>query len=105
MAPDRIEVEVACAVGDRQRLLRLVLPAGSTARAAVLQSGLEAEFPDLDLARLPLAIYGELVSDERVLADGDRVEVCRPLARDPRELRRELAARGLTMAGRPARRR
>ncbi len=105
MAAERIRVELACAVGQHQRVLPLQVPAGTTAREVVLHSGLQAEFPELDLGRLPLAIYGELVSDTRVLADGERVEVCRPLARDPRELRRELAARGLTMTGRPARRR
>lgn len=94
---ETIRVEVAYALPDRQWLLALELPAGTTARAAVLASGLDRECPALDLVHCPLGIFGQLVGDGRVLGNGDRVELYRPLARDPREVRRELAARGLTM--------
>ena len=102
MAKPSIPIEVACALPGRQRLLALHVASGTNAREALRLSGLQADFPELDFAALPLAVYGELVADDYPVQPGDRVEVCRPLARDPREVRRELAARGLTMGGGPA---
>ena len=94
---DTVRVEVAYARPDRQWLLVCKLPAGTTARAAALASGLEVECPELDLARCALGVFGQVVEDGRVLNAGDRVEIYRALQRDPRDVRRELAARGLTM--------
>ena len=94
---ETLTIEVAYARPDRQWLLSLEVPAGTTARTAVLASGLAGDCPELDLARCPLGIFGQVVDDGRVLRGGDRVEIYRPLQRDPREVRRELAARGLTM--------
>jgi len=88
-----ISVEVACALPARQRVVRLSLATGTTAREAVRASGLGAAFPDLDLERCQLGIYGRVVPDEHVLAEGDRVEIYRPLLADPREARRRAAAR------------
>lgn len=97
---DTVTVEVACGTPERQRVERLSLPVGCTAREAVRASTLSVEFPELALAQLPLAIFGVRVPDDQVLRDGERVELLRPLERDPRDARRELAAKGLTIATR-----
>ena len=94
---DIIRIEVAYARPDHQWLLVLELPGGTTARAAALASSLERDCPELDLTRCPLGVFGQVVTDDRVLVSGDRVEIYRPLQHDPRDARRELAARGLTM--------
>jgi putative ubiquitin-RnfH superfamily antitoxin RatB of RatAB toxin-antitoxin module len=93
-----VHVEVACALGDRQQLVSVDVPPGTTARQAALAAGLCDRFPEIDFYRCALAIYGEPVADDRPLADGDRLEILRPLRREPRDARRELAARGQTMA-------
>lgn len=86
-------VEVAYALPDRQRVVRLVLPeTGLTARQAVEQSGLPREFPDIGRRPLVLGIFGALCDADRPLRDGDRVEIYRPLAHDPRSVRRDRAA-------------
>lgn len=92
---ERIAIEVAYALADRQVLLRLTLAPGTTVRQAVLGSGLDAQFPGLDLARCPLGIFGKRVAapEARVLQDGERVEIYRPLLADPKEVRRQRAAR------------
>lgn len=100
--PGGIIVEVACGWPDRQRVVSLLMPAGATAREAVLAAGLAAEFPDLDPAIVPLAVFGAEVVDSYKLRSGDRVDLLRPLLRDPRDARRELAARGKTIAARSA---
>ena len=88
-----ISVEVVCALPARQRVVKLSLAAGTTAREAVRASGLGAAFPNLDLERCQLGIYGRAIPGEHALADGDRVEIYRPLLADPREARRRAAAR------------
>ncbi|MFZ3206985.1 MAG: RnfH family protein [Pseudomonas sp.] len=90
-----IVVEVVYALADKQKLLRLSLPYGTTMRQAVEQSGMQVHFPGLDLATSPLGIFGKAVAkpQERVLEDGERVEIYRPLIADPKEVRKQRAAK------------
>ena len=89
---EEIAVEVSYAVPGAQRVLSLRLPAGCTARRAVALSGIQALFPEIDPANCPLGVFGTAVGDEYRLAEGDRLEVYRPLENDPMEARR-LAAK------------
>lgn len=90
-----IVVEVAYALADKQKLMRLSLPYGTTVRQAAEQSGMSAHFPGLDLSTSPLGIFGKAVAkpEERVLEEGERVEIYRPLIADPKEVRKQRAAR------------
>ncbi|TKD46505.1 RnfH family protein [Azotobacter chroococcum] len=90
-----IAVEVVYALADRQKLVGLSVPRGTTVREAALRSGLDRDFPGLDLANSPLGIFGKVVArpEERVLEEGERVEIYRPLIADPKEVRRQRAAR------------
>jgi hypothetical protein len=56
---------------------------------------MQVHFPDVDLHSSPLGIFGKAVSkpDERVLEDGERVEIYRPLVADPKEVRKQRAAK------------
>jgi putative ubiquitin-RnfH superfamily antitoxin RatB of RatAB toxin-antitoxin module len=86
-----IRVEVVYARPDRQRLLEVDLPAGATLAEAIDASGIRERFPRDDLDTGPVGIWGRIVSRDAPLGDGDRVEIYRPLVRDPREARRERA--------------
>ncbi|MDF1694160.1 MAG: RnfH family protein [Zhongshania sp.] len=90
-----IHVEVAYALPDKQRIVALELPEGSTVRAAALQSGLDKQFVELDLNSVDLGVFGKGVSkpDEQTLKNGDRVEIYRPLIVDPKEVRKQRAAK------------
>lgn len=90
-----IEVEVVYAAVDRQLLLSVTVPAGATVRDALLASGVDREFPELDLAECPVGIFGKVVvdPDTRQLQAGDRIEIYRPLLADPKEVRRLRAAK------------
>ncbi|AHL74398.1 protein RnfH [Stutzerimonas stutzeri] len=90
-----IAVEVAYALADKQKLLRLTVPQGTTVRQAALRSKMDSFFPGLDLANSPLGIFGKAVpkAEERVLEEGERVEIYRPLIADPKEVRKQRAAR------------
>jgi putative ubiquitin-RnfH superfamily antitoxin RatB of RatAB toxin-antitoxin module len=84
-----IRVEVVYALREAADVVSLELPAGSTARDAVTASGIATRHPELDVNAL--GIYGKRVPPNARLADGDRVEIYRPLALDPKERRRQRA--------------
>jgi putative ubiquitin-RnfH superfamily antitoxin RatB of RatAB toxin-antitoxin module len=98
-----LRIEVVHALPERQLLIALEVPAGTTVRAAVERAGLVARVAGLDLATARYAVFGRVVAAEHALRDGDRVDVLRPLLADPKEVRRELAAVGRTMGGGAAR--
>ena len=90
-----IAVEVVYALADKQKLLRIAVPEGTTVREAALRSGMDGFFPGLDLATAPLGIFGKAVPkpNERAVEEGERVEIYRPLIADPKEVRKQRAAR------------
>jgi putative ubiquitin-RnfH superfamily antitoxin RatB of RatAB toxin-antitoxin module len=94
---DVIEIEVAYARPQRQRIVTLQVRAGSSVRDALRQSRLGDEFAEIDMQHCPVGVFGREITDDYVIKAGDRIEIYRPLERDPRDARRELAARGLTM--------
>lgn len=67
----------------------LALAEGATARDAVVHSGLARAFPALDWTALTPGIWGRAAAWDQPLADGDRIELCRPLSVDPKIARRE----------------
>lgn len=87
-----ITVEVSYALPGAQRVLSLRLPSGCSARRAVKISCIDALFPEIDAESCPLGVFGTAVRDDYLLADGDRLEVYRPLENDPMDARR-LAAK------------
>lgn len=91
MPEPEASVEVAYALPDRQRVVRVPLREGMTALEAVRAAALEREFPELGAAAPVLGIYGRRVGHGQLLRDGDRVEIYRPLKFDPREARRRTA--------------
>ena len=90
-----IAVEVVYALAEKQKLVRLTVPSGTNLRQAALLSGLDAHFPGLDLHGAPLGIFGKAVAkpEERILEEGERVEIYRPLIADPKEVRKQRAAK------------
>ncbi|QTD34215.1 RnfH family protein [Pseudomonas fluorescens] len=90
-----IEIEVVYAAVDRQVLRVISVAEGTTVRAALMASGIDAEFPGLDLKGCPLGIFGKVIADPdtRQVQEGDRIEIYRPLLADPKEVRRLRAAK------------
>lgn len=94
---DNIRVEVVCAFTDAQALVELSLHDGATVADAIAKSGLQQRFADAAIGSLQAGIWGHPVDRNQRVKNGDRVEIYRPLLRDPRDARRELAQSGLTM--------
>jgi putative ubiquitin-RnfH superfamily antitoxin RatB of RatAB toxin-antitoxin module len=79
-----MKVSIAYATPQRQVWNDLEVAVGATVRQAIEISGLLSEFPEIDLAKNKVGIFGDTVALDRVLAEGDRVEIYRPLTADPK---------------------
>ena len=88
MALELIHVEIVCALPDNTRSLRLQLKPGATVGQALHQAAQAAAFSGVDW-QAAVGIFGRIVTAEQALKDGDRVELYRPLAADPKAARRK----------------
>ena len=79
----KVEVVYATAQGTNSQVLEL--PEGATVQAAVAASRF-ASTPSAGTA-----IFGKAVARDRVLEDGDRIELLRELLVDPKDARRRRA--------------
>lgn len=96
-APD-LNIEVAFALPDKQKIIALCVPQGTTAKEAVGLSNIADDFPDEDIANAHLGIFGQSLGTKGLAAaeqyrvqEGDRVEIYRPLIADPKAVRRKRA--------------
>lgn len=84
-----IVVEVVLAWPGHALRKQLSLAEGATVGQAVAAAGLGEHEALVDLERL--GVFGRRVAAGDLLRDGDRVEIYRPLAIDPKEARRRRA--------------
>ena len=85
-----LRVAVAWASPDAQGVVEVALPDGSTVSDAVAASDALAR-AGVDRANAGYAIHGQTARPTTPLADGDRVEITRPLVADPKAVRRNRA--------------
>ena len=89
VATSIVRVAIACSPRAGGAFeMTLALPAPATALDAIRASGLFERHPELGLGEPLIGIWGRACAPETILADGDRVEVYRPLTMDPNEARR-----------------
>ena len=79
-----IRVEVVYATRSALDAVTVELPAGATVRDALVAARMKER-------GAALGIFGRRVAPETPLADGDRVEIYRPLLADAKEQRRRRA--------------
>jgi putative ubiquitin-RnfH superfamily antitoxin RatB of RatAB toxin-antitoxin module len=85
-APVRIEIVYA---GPHRAIVKaLSLAAGSRIADALRLAALDPAFSGVDLVNSPVGVFGKAAGHEYVLKEGDRVEIYRPLAADPKAARR-----------------
>jgi len=94
---ETLTVEVACALPRRQLILELQVDQGTTAEQAIRTSGILDQFPEIDLQSSKVGIFGKPCKLSQTLHHGDRVEIYRPLIADPKEIRKQRAAKGKEM--------
>lgn len=88
-----MRVEVAYAKPEAQVVVPLEVAEGTTAAGAIEASGLLDKFPEIELADNRVGVFSKPCPLNHVLRAGDRVEIYRALIADPKEARRNRAAR------------
>ena len=92
-----IQVEIAYARPDEQLILSVEVPEGSTLEQAIIASGVQERFPEIDLQTAKVGVFGKLSKLAATVRTGDRIEIYRPLLADPKEVRKRRAAEGKRM--------
>ena len=96
-------VEVVYALPERAvvKTYRVTVPA--TVADALALAAADPDFRGIDIAGCPVGVFGRAVARGRVLQPGDRLEIYRALAADPKQARRERVqrARAQRSAARP----
>ncbi len=79
---------VAYAAAERAFLWHLEVPVGADIAAIIAAARRAAPEAQVPWEDAPVGIFGELRGRDAVPADGDRIELYRPLRDDPRARRR-----------------
>lgn len=82
-------VEVAYALPDMQILKKITVMEGCTVNEAILISQILDQFPEIDLAKHKVGIFGKFAQHDTPLQPNDRIEIYRALIIDPKDARRQ----------------
>jgi putative ubiquitin-RnfH superfamily antitoxin RatB of RatAB toxin-antitoxin module len=89
-----IRVAVACSPRPGQAVeVDVEIAAGSSALDAIRASGLLERFEDIDISTQAIGVWGRSCALDASLRAGDRIEIYRALAVDPKDARRLRAKR------------
>ena len=86
-----MKIQLAVAWPGDQVVIELTLPAGSTVAETIAAARSDRRLEGLDLAGLRAGVWSRPCAVDAPLREGDRVELYRPLAADPKEMRRARA--------------
>jgi putative ubiquitin-RnfH superfamily antitoxin RatB of RatAB toxin-antitoxin module len=83
-----MNIGVCYAEAERQFWIRLEVPDASTIEQTIKLSGVLRQFPEIDLSRQKVGIFGKMAKLDTVVQDGDRVEIYRQITADPNQVKR-----------------
>lgn len=90
---DTVEIEVVYGRPDKQVLLSLAVPAGSTLEESIKLSGITTHFPEIIPSDAKVGIFSRPEKLSTEVKAGDRIEIYRSLTADPKEMRKLRAAK------------
>ena len=88
-----IECEVCYAGPEGQFVIPVRVDDGATIADAIEASGIRARVANLVVSDRNVGVFAQVRPLATVVAAGDRIEIYRPLVADPKDVRRERAAR------------
>ena len=91
-----MKIGITYALPQRQVWFDIELPDGATIHDAINRSGILKQFPEIDLEKNKVGVYGKVSKLDAALNDGDRVEIYRPIICDPKTVPRK--AKGVDTA-------
>ena len=92
-----MKIEVAYALRHKQTLLNIEVDDNASVEDAILQSNILKKYPEINLKKNKVGIFGKITSLDVKLREKDRVEIYRPLIADPKDVRKQRAAEGKIM--------
>lgn len=81
------QIEVVFADHRRQKTIQISVPPDSSISVAIKLSGVLLDFPNIDLSKNKVGIFGKLCHLETKIKAGDRIEIYQPLLIDPKKIR------------------
>lgn len=90
---EMIEIEVVYGLPNKQVLLSLPVPVGSTIEDCIKLSGITKHFPQIVISEAKVGIFSRPENLSTLVKAGDRIEIYRPLIADPKEIRKLRAAK------------
>lgn len=88
-----MKVEVVYALPNEQVVAQVDIEANATLRQAIERSGVLARYSEISLSRNRIGVFGKLRRSDEQVQPGDRIEIYRALPTDPKERRRQRAAK------------
>ena len=88
---EALRVTVAYAAPGKKLMRETGVAPGTTIAEAIAQSGIAQDLAGLDVAGLKVGVWGRVKPRETPVADGDRIELYRPLTADPKAARAQRA--------------
>ena len=92
-----LSIEVAYALPQEQIILTLEVAKDTTIEEGIYHSHIMQKYPEIDLKKQKVGIFGKVKKLTEILHTGDRIEIYRPLIADPKEARKKRAAQGKKM--------
>lgn len=92
MSEELITVEVVYASIDKQKLVSVHVSEGTTVKETIIISGIQKDFPEIDLSQNSIGIYGKRTTVDTLVQHKDRIEIYRRLVANPKDVRRKRAA-------------
>ena len=80
-----MKIEVAYALRHKQTLLNIEVDDNASVEDAIQQSNILKKYPEINLKKNKVGIFGKITSLDVKLREKDRVEIYRPLIADPKE--------------------
>ncbi len=78
-----MNVGIVYGTAIKQIWLKMDVPDGSTIEEAIKLSGILDQFPEIDLETQSVGVFGRISKLDKVLKNGERVEIYRPITADP----------------------
>jgi putative ubiquitin-RnfH superfamily antitoxin RatB of RatAB toxin-antitoxin module len=84
-----IRIEIVYAQAQRTIAKSLKMPQGALVADALNLAAADQDFLGIDLSGSAVGVFGKVVRRDQQLMDGDRIEIYRPLAEEPKLARRK----------------
>jgi uncharacterized protein len=84
-----LRIEIVYAQPHRSVVKHFSMPPGAVMADALTLAAADRDFFGIDLSGSAVGIFGKVVRRDQPLQDGDRIEIYRPLAEEPKLARRK----------------